>query len=118
MDVLNFDIPYPPSINHYYLRTSSGVMIGAKGKTYRRDIGFILHRHRETFTPDKRLMLTMHVFPPDKRRRDIDNILKCAIDSLQHARIFEDDNQIDMLIIVRKEVVRDGKLSVWLSECY
>ncbi len=115
--ILRLELPYPPSINHYYLRTATGVILGIKGKTYRRDVALLLHRHRDAFSADKRLSLTINVFPPDRRKRDIDNILKCAIDSLQYARVIVDDNQIDMLTIIRRNVVKDGYLAVWISEC-
>lgn len=116
MDILKFDLPYPPSINHYYLRTFDGVILGAQGKRYRRDATLLLHKYRG-ICGDKRLTVTINVFPPDKRKRDIDNILKCTIDSLEHAQIFNNDNQIDMLTVIRRDVVKDGALAIWIAEC-
>jgi len=59
--------------------------------------------------------MTIDVYPPDKRKRDLDNICKNLLDSLQKAQIYPDDNQIDLLIIQRKEVVKGGKLHVSIS---
>jgi crossover junction endodeoxyribonuclease RusA len=116
MDLLKFELPYPPSINHYYLRTSSGVMIGAKGRKYRHDVALLLSKYRD-FYSDKRLHVVIDAYPPDKRKRDIDNILKCSIDSMQHARLFYDDNQIDKLTVIRRHSIEFGRLEVSVSEC-
>lgn len=117
MDVLRFELPYPPSINHYYVRTARGVILGAKGKSYRRDVCFMLNKYKDYYSADSRLSLTINVYPPDKRKRDLDNICKAVQDSLQYAGIYKDDNQIDMLTVIRRNVVEHGCLQIWISEC-
>lgn len=116
MDILRFELPYPPSINHYYIHTSHGVILSAKGKSYRRDAALLLHRFRGA-CQDKRLAVTINVFPPDKRKRDIDNILKCVLDSLEHASVYNNDNQIDMLTVIRRDVIKNGAVQIWITEC-
>ena len=44
----------------------------------------------------------MDAFPPDRRRRDLDNLLKPALDALQHAGVYEDDSQVDWLVARRR----------------
>lgn len=117
MDVLRIEIPFPPSINHYYLHTSNGVILGAKGKRFRRDVTLILNRYKDYCGSERRLAVTINVFPPDKRKRDLDNVCKATLDALQYARIFGDDNQIDMLTVIRRGVVEHGCLQIWVSEC-
>ena len=114
--MLRIELPYPPSINHYYLHTAKGVILGAKGKKYRHDAILLLHKHKGHFDSLKRLNIVIYVFPPDKRKRDIDNLTKCLLDSLQHAGIYVDDNQIDCLSIIRRNQVKDGCVQIWLSE--
>lgn len=115
--MISFDMPYPPSINHYYVRTPLGMAVGLKGKKYRRDVSLMLTPFRNKFNETDRISLTINVFPPDKRKRDLDNLLKCIQDSLQDAEIIHDDNQIDMLTIIRRNDIKHGKLSVWISVC-
>lgn len=117
MDILRIEIPFPPTINHYYLYTPNGVILGAKGKKYRRDVGLLLNRYKEYYSAEHRLALTINVYPPDKRKRDLDNVCKATMDALQHARIYSDDNQIDMLTVVRRNIVEFGCLQIWMSEC-
>lgn len=117
MDILRIEIPYPPSVNHYYLHTANGVILGAKGKSYRRDVSLLLSRYKGHCGSERRLSLTINVFPPDKRKRDLDNVCKASMDALQHALIYGDDNQIDMLTVIRRNVVKHGCLQIWIGEC-
>ena len=59
-----------------------------------------------------RIALAMDAFPPDRRRRDLDNLQKPVLDALQHAGVYEEDSQIDLLITRRREVVPEGRLLV------
>lgn len=115
MDSFLFDLelPYPPSINSYYGRTGSGrVYIKDKGRDYR---NFVVDNFNTSETLDSKLQVEISLFPPDKRKRDLDNTLKCLLDSLTHAHIYEDDSQIDTLIVRRKEVVKNGSCEVSFS---
>jgi crossover junction endodeoxyribonuclease RusA len=58
----------------------------------------------------------MDAFPPDRRRRDLDNLAKPTLDALEHAGVYEDDSQIDLLIIRRQDVVHGGRLEVSVTE--
>jgi len=67
------------------------------------------------FLADKRLRVVIECFPPDRRRRDLDNLGKSCLDSLQHAKIFVDDNQIDDLRFIRMPDMFD-KVLVHIGE--
>lgn len=114
---LRFDMDYPPTINHYYVRTPTGMAIGKPGLIYREVALLMLSKHKHFFDKDQRLAIAINVFPPDQRKRDLDNILKCTLDSIQFAQVFDDDNQIDSISVIRMQPVDDGKLSIWLREC-
>jgi crossover junction endodeoxyribonuclease RusA len=63
-----------------------------------------------------RLSIHIQAFPPDKRARDLDNLIKITCDALQDAGLFENDSQIDKIFIERKEQAKGGKLLVSISE--
>lgn len=46
--------------------------------------------------------VVVNLVPPDKKVRDIDNVLKPLLDSLQHAGILEDDRFVDTLVVRRQ----------------
>ena len=113
--VHQFELPYPPSINHYYRRVGFRTLISREGRCYRREVVARLAARR--VNPLRgRLSVVVHVFPPDRRKRDLDNALKCLLDSLQHAGVFVDDSQIDDLRIRRGPVVPAGKVLVFITE--
>ncbi len=109
-------LPYPPSVNHYYRRVGARTLISREGREYRTAVCGLLAPGGGSGIRKPpaggRIALAMDAFPPDRRRRDLDNILKCTQDSLAHAGVYEDDSQIDLLVVRRCEVVRNGRLQV------
>jgi len=63
-----------------------------------------------------RLAVDIYVNPPDKRKRDLDNIPKALLDALTHAGIWEDDSQIDQLTITRGPVIKQGLAIVTIQD--
>jgi crossover junction endodeoxyribonuclease RusA len=59
-----------------------------------------------------RLRVEIEVYPPDRRKRDIDNVCKATLDALAKAGVYQDDSQIDVLLITRMGIVSGGCLEV------
>ena len=114
------DLPFPPSVNHYYVRTKFGMSIGARGKDFRTEAIYLCNRQvpmTDRFGAEKRLYLSVAVFPPDRRKRDLDNLGKCLCDALTHAGVYDDDSQIDHLEFIRKtRQGGDGRVIVTIEE--
>ena len=100
-------LPFPPSANHYWRHVTSGklagrVLISQEGRVFRDQVATnALVGKWPRFGADKRLRVRILAFMPDKRRRDLDNLLKSAMDALTHAGVWADDSQIDSLLIER-----------------
>ncbi len=110
-------MPYPPSINHYWRRVGPRTLISREGRTFRKNVCALLGGGGPRRPPaGGRIALCMDAFPPDHRRRDLDNITKAVLDALQHAGVYEDDSQIDLLIIGRQPVVPGGRLNVRIMD--
>jgi Holliday junction resolvase RusA-like endonuclease len=55
-------------------------------------------------------------YPPDRRRRDLDNILKAILDALQHAGCYADDSQIHALRAIKQEPQPPGRVVVTICQ--
>lgn len=109
------ELPWPPSVNHYWRRQGARYFVSSEGKAYRDTLYYACAQHRGLFSAKQRLSVTIDAYPPDKRRRDLDNILKSLLDSLQYAGIYEDDSQIDFLAIKRHSEL-EGKIKVEVTQ--
>lgn len=111
-----FNLPWPPSVNHYYRHAGSKHFISPDGKRYREKvIAMFRNNPHPVFKGEIALYAEFH--PPDLKRRDLDNLLKCTQDSLQHAGLYADDSQISQINILRKEPKRpDGQVYVRLED--
>ena len=113
-------LPWPPSVNHYWRHVLIGgkirVILSSEGRNYKKRVQLAC---KEQNAPEGllcRILTHITLFPPDKRRRDIDNSCKVLIDSITEAGVWGDDSQIDKLIVERGEVVKDGKVEVRIGE--
>ena len=113
--MISLTLPYPPSVNHYWRHVPNrGTLISKEGREYR--IGVIgeimLIKHLHNFPLEGRLAVLIHATMPDRRKRDIENIQKALLDSLEHAGVYLDDSQIDDLRIIRCGVDPEKKGNV------
>ena len=60
--------------------------------------------------------LEIDAFPPDNRKRDLDNINKALLDALEEAGVFKDDSQIVKLTSTKHAPIEGGKVSVRIIE--
>ena len=65
---------------------------------------------------DGRLAVEVEVFPPDNRRRDVDNVFKALLDAMQHGGAYRDDSQIVRLSIEKRKPVEGGKTIVRIEK--
>lgn len=108
-------LPWPPSNNTYYRRVGAKTLISAKGRDYCAAVMKACAEARIS-RQDGRLAVVINACPPDRRRRDLDNLLKGLLDALTHGGAWEDDSQIDHLTIKRGPIKALGCVEVTISE--
>lgn len=110
--MLNLTLPYPPSVNTYWGFKGSQRFLTKRAKEFKAEVeaAFILSEHPGM--GDDRINLIVFLHAPDKRVRDIDNIAKPLLDALTQAGVFNDDGQVDRLLIVRRETKKGGECRV------
>ena len=105
------ELPYPPSVNHYWRMVGSRMLISREGRAFRQRVCPIL-KASAMKTVLGRLAVKIEICPPDHRRRDIDNVQKAVLDALEKGGAYEDDSQIDLLISERRALINAGAVIV------
>ena len=89
---LELELPWPPSVNHYYRHVGPRVLISCDGRKFRERV-------------------------VARFRRDVDNSLKCLLDTFTHAGLYNDDSQICKLTVIKREPMPpDGMAYIRISE--
>ncbi len=107
MDIkrIEMELPWCPSANHYLMVSGKSRFLSPAAKKFRKDVeylAFLFSMEQHIQLPlTGRLRVDVKLYPPDKRKRDIDNCSKNLLDALQHGDVFVDDNQVDELYLKR-----------------
>lgn len=113
--MIEFTLPWPPSVNTYWRNFNGRMIISAKGREYREYVGDQIMLQGKVAQFTKPLRVVIEAWRPDKRRRDLDNLLKATLDGLAHAGVFEDDSQIVDLRIYWAPAI-GGMLKIKIEE--
>lgn len=107
-------LPYPLSVNHYTGRRGNRTFLTQKARDYIEKVALIsayaIRDYKKevlegaedfNFPIDELCEVEVKCFMPDRRKRDLDNILKVLLDSLQRTGVLKDDSLIDDLRVYR-----------------
>lgn len=115
--MLTLTLPWAPTVNLYWRHPTCGPLAGRHlisevGRRYRTAVAQAVPAVQPF---RERLHVVIAVYPPDLRKRDLDNLPKGILDALTHALVWTDDEQIDHLEILRREVVKGGRIEVLIA---
>lgn len=113
--LVEITLPWPPSLNRLYRHAGKRVLISAEGRKYRLQVAEELARLGNPRL-EGLLEMTLLAFPPDKRRRDVDNLAKALIDCLMIAGLYQDDSQLVKLTIEKREPTPGGRVLAIVRE--
>lgn len=120
---MNLTLPFPPSVNTYWRAPNKGPLAGrhlisAKGRAYQSEacVAIIEQLRKQPKPSSAPAAVEIILFPPDARRRDIDNYNKALFDALTHAGIWKDDSQIKRMLVEWGPVTPKGKVEITISK--
>ena len=111
-EVLSATLPWPPSINHYWAARGRSRFLSPHAQRWHKEAWAILRGTWRGRPMRGEVAVSIVLYPPDRRRRDLDNILKAVLDALVHAGVLQDDSQVAELHVVRREARRPGSVEI------
>lgn len=109
-NVITLMLPFPPSVNGYWRSVRGRNILSAAGRAYRLAGLEALRTQSGPWPLAGRLQVTLTLYVPDRRRRDVDNFSKAVLDLLTHGGVYDDDSQIDHLTVIRGPVRAGGQV--------
>jgi crossover junction endodeoxyribonuclease RusA len=104
---------WPPSLNTLYPTVNGHRILSKQGSRFKKDLAYQFRRRYIGFGEPVRcdLFCLIELFPPDNRRRDIDNTTKIILDAFTDI-IYEDDKQIKKLMVVKNLLEPPGSATI------
>jgi len=119
---LTLSLPFPPSVNTYWRAPNKGPLAGrhlisADGRKYQSAVSAsIIEQYRRIPKPiTAELEVAITLFPPDARRRDLDNYNKALFDALTNAHVWQDDSQVKRMLVEWGPVTKGGRVEISIS---
>lgn len=103
-------LPWPPTLNHAWGQCGTRKYLKKAGHEFRQKVSEAVSESKAR--AEGRLAVFIALYAPTRRSYDIDNRIKATLDALQCAGAFDDDEQVDVLWVVRREVVNGGMAKV------
>lgn len=105
-------LPFPPTMNTYWRHVGRRVLLSAKARQFRKDVVATIGDGHRRMPYTESLFLTIVFYPPDQRRRDLDNLPKGLLDGLKYAGVYFDDSQVRRIDMKFGPVIKGGRTDV------
>ena len=108
-------LPYPPSMNTYWRHFRGNTVLSKAGREFKTAVAECVVAQEIPKFGNKRLEVTLFLYPRSKVVTDLDNRLKAVLDGLEEAGVYDNDGQIDVLMIQRGEQRTGGGVDVMIE---
>lgn len=115
-NIITLELPLAVSENKYrrVVPGCSHPVISSEGRKYQENVKAIFRQSGQRQVKG-RVKVDLEFYPPDLRKRDLDNLFKCLFDSLVIAGCIEDDSLIIEIHAAKREPMPGGMLFVKIT---
>lgn len=110
-------IPFPPTLNHNIGRKGARYFQSGEYKSFLSQVGWLwLKAKPQDWSKESRYSVAIELVYNTRRRYDVDNRVKPILDALTHAGTWNDDAQVDEILVVRGEVDKENPhAKIWIE---
>jgi crossover junction endodeoxyribonuclease RusA len=102
-------------MNTYWRNFRGNTVLSKSGRLYKTAVAECVVEQNIPKFGGKRLEVTLFLYPRSKVVTDLDNRLKAVLDGLEEAGVYDNDGQIDVLMIQRGEQRKGGGVDVMIE---
>ena len=118
---MTINIPFPYATGNHYKSfnfKSKRVFVTKKAQAYRLAVKscLVALRFAQSDMFVNHVKVVMNIYPPDKRKRDIDNVAKVVWDALTLAGLWKDDKLIKDLHVTVHEPFKGGYINLEVTD--
>lgn len=117
---VDLTLPWPPSTNTLWRNVRIGnrqaTLLSEKGREFFDAAAYEVIRQRDGVRLNGRVACEITLHAPNRRSIDIDNRIKAVLDAITKGALWVDDSQVDVLVVQRGEVRRNGCAAVRVWE--
>ena len=102
-------------MNTYWRNFRGNTVLSKSGRLFKTAVAECVVAQEIPKFGNKRLEVTLFLYPRSKVVTDLDNRLKAVLDGLEEAGVYDNDGQIDVLMIQRGEQRKGGGVDVMIE---
>ena len=102
-------------MNTYWRNFRGNTVLSKAGREFKQAVWACVMEQKIPKFGDKRLEVTLWLYPRSKVVTDLDNRLKAVLDGLEEAGVYDNDGQIDILMIQRGAIRKGGGIDVMIE---
>jgi crossover junction endodeoxyribonuclease RusA len=102
-------------MNTYWRNFRGNTVLSKAGREFKTAVAECVVEQNVPKFGDKRLEVTLWLYPRSKVVTDLDNRLKAVLDGLEEAGVYTSDGNIDVLMIQRGQIRKGGGVDVMIE---
>lgn len=115
MNSFDFRLPWPPTLNTYYVCIHGRKVLSKKGRLYSLDVKKLAYAAGVNFKIDVPIEVEIGLAPPRNGKWDGDNYIKALFDAMVNAEIIVDDSLIEFYSVRKLKPYALGEVYITVS---